>query len=710
MTQHSGVQEVSSTVAGKPLSIKTGHVAFQAHGAVTLSLGDVVILVASTMGDAKEGVDFFPLLVDYEEKFYASGKIKGSRFIKREGRPPDESILKARVIDRPIRPLFPKGLVNDCVISAMVLSSDGKIDPGPHAITAASASLIVGGFPINAPVSGIRIGLMNGEFIVNPTYEQVEQGELDLTVAGTAEAVTMVEAGAKEVSNDKMIEAIALAHQEIKKLCALQEELKKKAAKTLPKDLKYVLPDESLKTVLEKDISSKELDNLYHGKKHEVYEALKELTLKVIEKNKSNIEKSEKDEKFVQWTEKGITDSVDRIFKDYMRNNILEKGKRLDGRTLKDVRPISVQLDFLPNPHGSAIFQRGETQVLSVVTLGSPGSAQIIDLMDVNDFEKHYLHHYNFPGYSVGEAKGNRGVGRREIGHGFLAERALIPMLPPKEDFPYTIRVVSETLSCNGSSSMGSVCGSTLALMAAGVPIKKPVVGVAMGLVTDEDSDKYVILTDIQGMEDFAGDMDLKYAGTDQGITALQMDIKVSGISVERMKEAFAQARVARDFIGKEMAKAIEKPRAALSPRAPMIETIQINPDMIRNVIGKGGETIQGITKECGVEIDIEDSGLIFVTAPNREAGEKAMAMIKMQVYEPKVGDVLEGEVNRIMDFGAFVDIPGGKDGMIHISKLSRTRVNKVTDVVNLGDRVKVKIAEIDNMGRINLVLVEKLK
>ncbi|MGE3278921.1 MAG: polyribonucleotide nucleotidyltransferase [Candidatus Altimarinota bacterium] len=699
-------QEVSTKLAGKDLSIKTGHVAFQADGAVTLQIGDVVILVAATLGGARDGTDFFPLLVDYEEKFYAAGKIKGSRFIKREGRPPDESILKARLIDRPIRPLFPKGLTNDCVISAMVLSSDGKIDPGPHAITATSAALLVGGFPIVAPVSGVRIGMMNGELIVNPTYEQLEEGELDLTVAGTVQAVTMVEAGAKEVPESKMMEAIQLAHEEIKKLCALQEDLKKKAGKTMEKELKLVLPDETLKKELQALITPAQLDKLYQPLKPDVYKELKNLVMELIEAHQDKIESEA--EEHSHWSERNVTDAVDKIFKDYMRKNILEQGRRLDGRNLTDVRPVRVDIDVLPTPHGSAIFQRGETQILSVATLGSPGSAQTIDLMD-EDYEKHYFHHYNFPGYSVGEAKGNRGVGRREIGHGFLAERALVPVLPEKEQFPYAIRVVSETLSCNGSSSMGSVCGSTLALMVAGVPIKAPVVGVAMGLVTDDESGKYTILTDIQGLEDFAGDMDLKYASTTKGVTALQMDIKVSGISIERMTEALIQAKEARNFIANEMDKVIAMPRDQVSPRAPMIETLTINPDMIRNVIGKGGETIQKITKECGVEIDIEDSGLIFVTAPNREAGEKAMAMIKEQVYVPQAGDVLDGEVVRIMDFGAFVSIPGGKDGMIHISKLSKERVNKVTDVVNLGDQVKVKIAEIDQLGRINLVLVEKL-
>src|SRR5690606_9220422 len=408
------------------------------------------------------------------------------------------------------------------------------------------------------------------------------------------------------------------------------------------KELIYVLPDETLKKELEGMITPAQLDKLYQPLKPDVYKALKNLISELIEEHKEKIESEA--EEHAHWSERNVSDAVDKIFKDYMRKNILEKGRRLDGRTLDDVRPIRVDIDVLPTPHGSALFQRGETQILSVATLASPGSAQLIDLMD-EEYEKHYFHHYNFPGYSVGEAKGNRGVGRREIGHGFLAERALVPVLPPKDKFPYAIRVVSETLSCNGSSSMGSVCGSTLALMVAGVPISAPVVGVAMGLVTDDEADKYVILTDIQGLEDFAGDMDLKFASTTKGITALQMDIKVSGISIPRMTEALQKAKVARDFIAAEMDKVIVAPREQVSPRAPMIETLTINPDMIRNVIGKGGETIQRITKECGVEIDIDDSGLVFVTAPNREAGEKAMAMIKEQVYVPQAGDVLDGEV-----------------------------------------------------------------
>ncbi|MDF2379576.1 MAG: polyribonucleotide nucleotidyltransferase [Candidatus Gracilibacteria bacterium] len=700
------IEEVSTQIAGKTMSLKTGHMALQAHGAVTVQIGDLVVLVATAMGRPREGGDFFPMLVDYEEKLYAAGKIKGSRFIKREGRPPEESILRARMIDRPIRPLFPKGISNDVVISVSVLSSDGETDPGPHAITCASAALAVGGFPIVSPIAAVKIGLMNGELIVNPSYEQVAEGDLELVVAGSADGVMMVEAGSKEISDEQMIDAIKLAHEEIKKLCAAIEELKAKAGKVLPVEVVFNLPDESVKNSLKETITDAQLDAIYKPSKPEVYAALKNLTDEMVEVNADKVDSKEEDH--ASWSKKNITQAVDKIFKEYMRKNILESGKRVDGRGLDDVRPISVQLDPLPRPHGSAIFQRGETQVLSVLTLAGPGASQIIDLMD-HDYKKSYFHHYNFPGYSVGEARGNRGVGRREIGHGFLAERALLPVLPKNEAFPYTMRVVSEILTCNGSSSMGSVCGSTLALMAGGVPITAPVSAIAMGMVADDESGKYQILTDIQGLEDFAGDMDLKYASTPTGITALQMDIKVGGISIERMHEAFTKAKIGRDTIGKVMDEAISEPRGKLAESAPMIETVQIDPEMIRNVIGKGGETIQGIVKETGAEIDIDDSGLIFITAPNQESGDKAKAMIKEKTYMPKMGDELNGVVNRTADFGAFVAIPGGKDGMIHISQLSSERVNNVTDVVKEGDSVKVKVTKIDEMGRIGLQLIEKL-
>jgi polyribonucleotide nucleotidyltransferase len=645
-------------------------------------------------------------LVDFEEKFYAAGKIKGSRFIKREGRPPEDAILTARMIDRPLRPMFPKYMRNDVVLSVNVLSSDKTYHPGAAAITVASAALIIGGFPVEAPVSAVRIGLMGGELIVNPTYEQVLDGDLELLVAGTAEAITMVEAGAKEVDHETMLKALDLAHGEVKKLCALQEALRAKCGKDLKKEVKEDKPEATVVDALRSELSDEEMNGLYKPSKPEVYDALHDL----VEKYQSKyVEKCESDaEDCVLWSERSIAEAIDALFKENMRKNILESGKRLDGRAPTDVRPISVEVGVLPQPHGTGLFQRGETQVLSVATLAGPGAAQIVDSMDM-DYEKRYFHHYNFPAYSVGEARGNRGTGRREIGHGFLAERALMAVLPKQEEFPYTMRVVSEVLSCNGSSSMGSVCGSTLALMDAGVPISASVVGIAIGMVSDAESGTNVILSDIQGFEDFLGDMDFKYAATDAGITALQMDVKIKGLSLELLGKAFEQAKVGRQIIADAMNAVLSAPRPELSKTAPMIKTMQIDPDDIRSVIGKGGETIQGMIKEFDCDIDINDDGLIFITAPNSESGNAVEARIKQITYKPSAGDELEGEVVRIMDFGAFVSIDGGKDGLIHISKLSKERVNKVEDVVKIGDLVKVKVNEIDSMGRINLSLIEKM-
>jgi polyribonucleotide nucleotidyltransferase len=703
----SNIQEVQGDLAGVNVTLKTGQFAFQADGAVTIEYGGNVIMAAAVMNSKpKEGMDFFPLLVDFEEKFYAAGKIKGSRFIKREGRPPEDAILTARMIDRPLRPMFPKYMRNDVVISVNVLSSDKTYHPGAAAITVASTALIIGGFPIEAPVSAVRIGLMNGEFLVNPTYEQVADGDLELLVAGTVDAITMVEAGAKEVDHETMLKALDMAHAEIKKLCALQEELQRKCGKEMRKEVKEDKPEAVVVDALRSEISDDELNELYKPSKPEVYDALNDLVEKYKQKYADKCESDAED--CEQWSDRSIAEAVDALFKENMRKNILDSGKRLDGRTPTDVRAIDVKVGVLPQPHGTGLFQRGETQVLSVATLAGPGAAQIVDSMDM-DYEKRYFHHYNFPGFCVGEARGNRGTGRREIGHGFLAERALMAVLPSQEDFPYTMRVVSEVLACNGSSSMGSVCGSTLALMDAGVPISASVVGIAIGMVSDEESGKNVILSDIQGFEDFLGDMDFKYAATDKGITALQMDVKIKGLTLEMLGKAFEQAKAGRQVIADAMNAVIAEPRPELSPTAPMIKTMHIDPDDIRTVIGKGGETIQGMIKEFDVDIDINDDGLIFITAPNSEAGNAVEERIKLLTYRPSAGDELDGEVVRIMDFGAFVEIAGGKDGLIHISKLSKERVNKVEDVVKIGDRVKVKVNEIDSMGRINLSLIEKL-
>jgi polyribonucleotide nucleotidyltransferase len=692
-------KQVSMQWGDSELTITTGHVAFQAKGAVTVQYGDTIVLATAGMSDSpREGVDFFPMMVDFEEKWYASGKISGSKYVKREGRPSDDSILSSRLIDRPLRPLFPKGMANDVQIICSVISSDRMRHPATLGMIGASAALMVSGMPFGGPIAGVRVGRKDGNFILNPTYDEIETGELDLVVAGTKDAVMMVEAGAKEIEESVMLEAIQFAHENIKKVCALQEEL---VATIKPEPLEAILnlPDESVKEELKKMITDKQLDAIYADQKHEVYKRLGKLQDEILEKVKDKIE----DTSLELWTKSVVKESVDKIFKDYMRANILKDGKRIDGRSLTDVRPLTCSVGMLPRPHGTGLFQRGETQIMSVLTLASPGKAQVVESMDL-EYERRYMHHYNFPPYSVGEVKPLRSTGRREIGHGFLAERALMPVLPTQEQFPYTIRVVSETLACNGSSSMGSVCGSTLALMDGGVPITAPVVGIAMGLVTDGKGINR-ILTDIQGLEDFAGDMDFKVTGTEKGITALQMDIKVKGISIDLMREAMDQAKVGQKEILTAMLKAIAEPRKELSKYAPLISSLQILPDQIGMVIGKGGETIQEITKECGVEIDIEDSGLVTITAPDQESGMKAKDWIGSITYMPKAGDMLEGEVVRITDFGAFVELTRNIDGLVHISEITEGRVNNVNDVLQMGQSVKVKVKHIDDQGRIALTM-----
>ncbi len=690
----------SINLAGRTLKIETGILANQSHGAVTVSLGDTVVFASSMMGQAREGADFFPMMVDYEEKYYAAGKIKGSRFVKREGKPSERAVLNSRLIDRPIRPLFPKGMTNDVQLVCTVLSADLEVEPGTTALIAASAALSISGMPFLGPVGAVRMGLIvkdgKEELIVNPTYKEIEEGKLDLVVAGTAEAITMVEAAANEVSEDTMLRALDMAHQEIKKICALQEAFKQFYKKPTREPEIVVMPEEVKKAVA--DVITKEMLDAVTGKtKGEVKEKIHALEDMLKEKYKAEIEAE-------TLKEKDLMFMLNAMLESNMRNNILDKEIRLDGRKIDEIRPISCTVGVLPRPHGSALFQRGETQALSITTLGSPGSAQIVDTMD-EDVTKRYMHHYNFPPYSVGEVKPLRGPSRRDIGHGDLAERSLIPVLPTKEEFPYTIWVVSEIMSCNGSSSMASVCGSTLSLMHAGVPIKKPVAGIAMGLISrDKDISKgYKILTDIQGMEDFAGDMDFKVTGTKDGINALQMDIKVKGLSVEVMREALERAKMARLQILEKMLEVMPAPNRELSKYAPMIMNLKINPDLIKVVIGKGGETIQKITAECDVEIDIEQDGLVVITAKDQESGQKAVDWVNRLTYIPKAGDEFEGKVTRIMDFGAFVEFLPGKEGLVHISQLAWTRVNKVEDVVGLGDVLKVKLVEIDDQGRYNL-------
>jgi polyribonucleotide nucleotidyltransferase len=694
-------QKFSISVAGRTLSIETGLLANQSHGSVTVSLGDTVVFASATMADPREGIDFFPLVVDFEEKFYAAGKIKGSRFVKREGRPSEKAVLNSRLIDRPIRPLFPKGVTNEVQLICTVLSADMEVDPSTIGLIAASAALSISGMPFQGPVGAVRMGLVTDEngqeqIIVNPTYEQIEKGRLDLVVAGTAEAITMVEAASKEVSEDTVLKALQIAHEEIKKICALQEEFKK-AYKKADRPVLLRTVSEAAKAAVAETITKEMMDAVKGKTKGEVKEKIHGLEEALIEKYKTKIEAKE-----ISTGE--LKEELTHALESNMRENILVKEERLDGRKIDEIRPIKCMIGLLPRPHGSALFQRGETQALSITTLGSPGSAQIVDTMD-EDIVKRYMHHYNFPPYSVGEVKPLRGPSRRDIGHGDLAERSLIPVLPSKEEFPYTIWVVSEIMSCNGSSSMASVCGSTLSLMHAGVPIKKPVAGIAMGLVSrDKDISKgYKILTDIQGMEDFAGDMDFKVTGTADGINALQMDIKVKGLSIEVMKEALDRAKTARVFILGEMKKVIAAPNKELSKYAPLIMNIKINPELIKVVIGKGGETIQKITAECGVEIDVEQDGLIVITAKDQESGKKAVDWIHRLTYIPKAGEVFDAKVVKLMEFGAFVEFLPGKEGLVHISQLAATRVNKVEDVVKVGDKIKVKLLEIDDQGRYNL-------
>ncbi len=695
---------VSKEVAGKPLSLETGLIALQADGAVNVKYGETVVLCTAMMSqDGPEESDFFRLTVEYQERFYAAGKIKGSRFIKRDGRPSDDAILTARLIDRPIRPMFPKGITNEVQAIATVLSADLENEPGVHAITGTSAAMMIAGHPFEGPLSGVRIGMIDGELIVFPTMEQIEAGDLDLVVAGTAEAITMVEAGANEVDEETLLRALDLAHSVIKELCALQLELRDKI-NPAPRTYTVSKPSDELKELVAGVVSYEELESVKGVKKHEIKEGVHRLEEKVLAHFAAEIEEGTR-------SQAKLLDALDKLIFGNMRKNILEKGERIDGRKIDEVRPVSCKVGILPRTHGSALFQRGETQALTLTTLGGPGAAQIIDTMDI-DKEKRYIHYYNFPPYSVGDVRPLRGTSRREIGHGMLAERALRPLIPAKEDFAYTMLLVSEIMTCNGSSSMASVCGSTLSLMDAGVPLKKPVAGIAMGLVCSDEfketgNGAYTILSDIQGFEDFAGDMDFKVTGTDDGVTALQMDIKVKGITIEMMREALAKAKEGRAYIMGKMLEALSAPRAEMSKYAPMITTIKIDPDFIRAVIGKGGETIQKITAECGVEMDIEQDGLVTITAPDQVSGDKAINWVKQITYVPQVGDEFEGTVVRLMEFGAFVEFIPGKDGLVHISNLRPYRVNNVTDVVKEGDKVKVKLIKVDEQGRYNLSMKE---
>jgi polyribonucleotide nucleotidyltransferase len=696
-------QRFTTQFAGRELTIETGKLAFMADGAVTVRYGDTVVMAtATTSSEPREGIDFFPLMVDYEERMYAAGKISGSRFVKREGRPSEQAILTSRLIDRPIRPLFPKGYRNDVQVVVVVLSADLEHTPDIISIIAASSALMLSGAPFDGPVGACRIGMVEDELIAYPSAEQLVNSKLSLTVAGTKDAIMMVEAEANEVAEDVIIKALDLAKEAWQPVIKLQEEM---AAAVGVKVQKFDLhmPEGEIVEKVAKVLEGKLGDGVRHKDAKLRNESLGELRQHAIDQL-AFLEDNPTDEANEgRYPKAEVKAAFGKVIDMEIRRAILEDGARPDGRATTEIRPISGDTGLLPRTHGSALFTRGSTQALSVVTLGPASDAQLIDTME-EDTKKRYMHHYNFPPYSTGEAKPMRSAGRREIGHGYLAEKALLAVLPDHEEFPYTIRVVSEILSSNGSTSMASVCGSTLSLMDAGVPIRKPVAGIAMGLVLDHDKPgTYIVLSDIQGTEDFAGDMDFKVAGTSEGITALQMDIKVKGITVEIMKNALAQAHEGREHIMGKLLEILDAPRPELSPYAPRITKLNINPEKIREVIGKGGEMINRIIDETGVEIDIDDTGLVMIASNDESAAKAAKEWIESLVAEPEVGRVYKGKVVRVMDFGAFMEIMPGKDGLLHISQISDERVEDINTVLKEGDEFDVKLVEIDSMGRLNL-------
>ena len=693
-------RKFETELAGRKLTVETGRVAELANGDAIIHYGDTVVMLNVTASkEPREGIDFFPLSVDYEEKLYAVGKIPGS-FQKREGKPADKAILTSRAIDRPIRPLFPKDFRNDVCVVATVLSVEQDNSPEVCAMIGASVALSISDIPFGGPTAAVNVGYVDGQIVINPTVAQREHSRLKLTVAGTMEKVTMIEAGADEIPNDTMLDCIKAGHEEIKKLCKFIEGIKEEVGK--PK-FEYV----SFAT--DKDVYAEIKENFKERMYQDVQAVDKEVRDANMDKLAEDIqayfvEKYGEEETEAKSTE--IANSIHDLEKECVREMIFKEHKRPDGRRIDEIRPLSCEVGVLPRVHGSAIFTRGQTQVLSVVTLGTKSEEQELDGLDEEE-SKRYMHQYNFPSYSVGEARPSRGPGRREIGHGALAEKALVPVIPSEDEFPYTIRVVSEVLSSNGSTSQASICGSTLALMDAGVPIKKPVAGISTGLVTSkENPDEYVMLTDIQGIEDFFGDMDFKVGGTKDGITAIQVDIKNDGLTYDIIKEAFERTKVARDYILDEIMKPqIAEPRAELSKYAPRIITTTINVDKIKDVIGPGGKMINKIIDATGVKIDIEEDGRVCIYTDDAENGKKALKMIEDIAKDIEVGKVYDGKVTRIMNFGAFVDIGGGREGLLHISKISNKRVEKVEDVLAVGDEIKVKVYEIDNQDRINLTM-----
>ena len=676
-------------VDGKTVIFESGMLAGQAGGAVTVRVGDSVVFSAATMGaEPKEGQDFFPLTVEYEERLYAGGRIPGS-FFRREGRPAGDVILTSRLIDRPLRPLFSQDIRNEVQVILYSLSADFVNPLDIIAINAASASLMISDIPWDGPVGAVRVGRINGKLIANPTYDEIEESDLDLRIAGTADAILMVEAGSKEISEEDMVEALIFGQKAIQPLVAIQNEMAAAIGKPKREVPRFTVDQDAIEAVVEK--YSQTMDDMMSAPhtKAELADQLKQLKAQVIEEFAGEDDSKKND----------YAEGFEEAYRRVVRSRILDRHLRPDGRSLTEIRPIWTKVDVLPRPHGTGLFTRGETQVLTFATLGTPRDAQEIDTLSPVD-NKRYMHHYNFPPFCTGECKRVGGQSRREIGHGALAERALVPVIPSEEEFPYTIRLVSEVMSSNGSSSMGSVCGSTLALMDAGVPIKAPVTGIAMGLI--KEGDKYVILTDIQGAEDHLGDMDFKVAGTEKGITALQMDIKIKGITPQIMTEALAQAHEARHFILGKILEAIPAPRPELKPHVPRIITVQIPVDKIGAIIGPGGKNIRALQEETNTKIDVDESGLIYISATNADDSNAARDQILGLIETPILGNIYTGKVVRITDFGAFVEILPNVDGMVHISQLDSERVSKIEDVVALGDELTVMVTGIEN-GKVRL-------
>lgn len=708
-------KKITCNVGEGEFIFETGKLAGQADGAVMARLGDTVVLATAVMSDkAREGIDFFPLLVDYEERLYAAGKIKGSRWVKREGRATDDAILKGRVIDRTLRPMFPEGMRNDVQIISTVLSIDGVNEPDMVAVNAASMALAISRIPYDGPVAGVRVGKVDGQYVVNPTHEQQEKSDMDLIVCGTGEHIIMVEMGAQIIPEEQIVEAIRFAQPHLGKLVETQIEFAKQIGKEKAEPI-IVKPNEQLMAKIKELLTDDKIETAVYVKSKEERESninklITEITAQVKEALSpvgDGRDRPVQDAVQPINIDKEVNSVIDKLLKKYQQKQILEHERRVDGRKLTETRPITCEVAVLPRTHGSALFTRGETQALTTVTLGSKGDEQMLDGME-DPYEgraKRYIHHYNMPGYSVGEVAPVRGPGRREIGHGALAERAVEVVLPPQEEFPYTMRLVSEIMSSNGSTSMASTCGSTLALMDAGVPIKHIIGGCAMGLVMDESNPQnFKVLTDIAGIEDFNGHMDFKVTGSEEGVTALQLDMKLKGLSADILEQALHQAKPARIHIIGKMKEALPAPRPDLSPYAPRITSFMIKPDKIREVIGSGGKTINEIIANCpGVKIDIEDSGLVMVTSTDAEMAKKATEWIQNIVKEVEPGEVYDGKVTRLMDFGAFVEVLPGKEGLVHISQLANYRVGRVEDVVKVGDPLKVQVVEIDDQGRINL-------